>query len=128
MRDVNDMIVFLKANSTHGPPPPPQPHAPSRIAPLAKVRPYLRYAYITMLASQNRCGPSVARVGQPAKGKGPLGQERSERGQMAEAMVGGVEEEYRVAPGCISTRLVGHEYVGPAAPLIRRDEPLVNAA
>eukprot|EP00964_Phaeocystis_antarctica_P058003 scaffold34382_cov69-Phaeocystis_antarctica.AAC.4 len=81
-----------------------------------------------MLASQNRCGPSVARVGQPAKGKGPLGQERSERGQMAEAMVGGVEEEYRVAPGCISTRLVGHEYVGPAAPLIRRDEPLRRPA
>ena len=81
-----------------------------------------------MLASQNRCGSSVARFGQPAKGKGPLGQERSERGQMAEAMVGGVEEEYRVAPGCISTRLVGHEYVGPTAPFVRRDEPLVNAA
>ena len=47
---------------------------------------------------------------------------------MAEAVVGGVEEEYRVAPGCISTRLVGHEDVGPTTPFVRRDEPLVNAA
>ena len=47
---------------------------------------------------------------------------------MAEAVVGGVKEEYRVAPGCMSTRMVGHEYVGPTAPFVRRDEPLVNAA
>ena len=43
-------------------------------------------------------------------GSDPLGQEggqeRSERGQMAEAVLGGVEEEYRVAPGCIGMRLV----------------------
>ena len=36
----------------------------------------------------------------------PSWQERSERGQMAEAVLGGVEEEYRVAPGCIGMRLV----------------------
>ena len=51
----------------------------------------------------------MAQVGQPAGGD-PLGQkgreERSKRGHMAEAVLGGVEEEYRVAPGCIGMRLV----------------------
>lgn len=46
--------------------------------------------------------PAVIRSGRREQG----GQDRSERGQMAEAVLGGVEEEYLVAPCCIGMRLV----------------------